>query len=318
MKIDRLISILVMLLRKERVQAKELAEMFDVSVRTILRDVEAINLAGIPIITYQGANGGIGIAEGYRLDKSVLTGDEMAAIITTLRGVSRTIHDNKHKVLMEKLKNTLSESQLKVLDTKVNQLVIDPSPWGESESLKEILSVIRKSIEEHKIIGFTYLDSTGNRSERRVEPYSLVLKSQKWYLYAWCICRQDFRLFKLTRIKELTVLDTVYKPREVLLEQLSWDNEWQKGDNVVSLELVFEKEMENIAFEWFGEDIIRHNDGRIMVKTLLPENNWIYGFILSFGTGIEVVGPPHIRTIIADIARGIYKKYSIEHDIQLS
>lgn len=98
MKLDRLISILVILLRKERVQAKELAEMFGVSVRTILRDVDAINLAGIPVVTYQGANGGIGIVEGYRLDKNVFTGYEMAAIITTLKGVARTIHDSRHEV----------------------------------------------------------------------------------------------------------------------------------------------------------------------------------------------------------------------------
>ncbi len=108
MKLDRLISILVILLRKERVQAKELAERFGVSVRTILRDVDAINLAGIPVVTFQGSNGGIGLAEGYRFDKSVLTFDDMAAIITTLKGVSGTLtHSNQHDILMEKLKGKI-------------------------------------------------------------------------------------------------------------------------------------------------------------------------------------------------------------------
>ena len=111
MKLDRLVSILVLLLRRERVQARELAEMFDVSVRTILRDVEAINLAGIPIVTYQGSNGGIGIAEGYRLGKSVLTEDDMSTIISTLSGIAGSIPDSRHGVLMEKLRNIISTSQ---------------------------------------------------------------------------------------------------------------------------------------------------------------------------------------------------------------
>jgi len=305
----------VILLRKERVQAKKLAEMFGVSVRTILRDVDAINLAGIPVVTYQGANGGIGIAEGYRLDRNVFTGYEMAAIITTLKGVAGTIHDNRHEVLMEKLKNTLSSSQLEILNSNVNQLVIDLSPWGGNNSHKKIVAEVRKAIENFKEIEFIYIDSTGKRTSRRVEPYSLVLKGQKWYLYAWCHLRQDFRLFKLSRIKELAVVDISYKPRELSPEQFPWESQWQRPESMVSLELVFEKEMESSVEEWFGGDIVKHEDGRIMVKALLPENNWIYGFLLSFGMGVEVVNPPHIRKILAEIAEGIYKKYSIEFEL---
>lgn len=128
MKIDRLVSILVILLRRKRIQAKELAQMFEVSVRTILRDVEALNLAGISIVTYQGANGGIGIAEGYRLDKSILTEDDMADIIATLKGAAKTLPDRRHEILMEKFKSILSSSQLEAVNSKANQLVIDHSP----------------------------------------------------------------------------------------------------------------------------------------------------------------------------------------------
>lgn len=309
MKLDRLVSILVVLLRKERVQARELAEMFEVSVRTILRDVEAINLAGIPIVTYQGAKGGIGIAEGFRLDRSVLTRDEIASVITLLKGMARTIPDKKSEVLMEKFKNTLSKSQLDTLDSKVNQVVIDLVPWGESQGLKENMAHIKKAIEDKREISFLYLDSEGNRTDRRVEPYSLVLKSQKWYMYGWCCTRQDFRLFKLSRIKDLFVLDKTFNPREVIMEDMPWDGEWAKPGNLVSLVLVFEKEMENIVFEWFGEDVVKCDDGRLMAKADLPENNWLYGFLLSFGAGVEVLNPPHIRQILKDTAYEIYKKY---------
>lgn len=311
MKLDRLISILVILLRKERVQAKELAEKFGVSVRTILRDVEAINLAGIPIVTHQGANGGIGIAEGYRLDRSVLNENEMAAIITTLKGVSRTMPDSGHEILVEKIKNTLPSPQLQTLNSKVNQLIIDLSPWGGNHFLKEMIAKIRKAIENLNELEFEYMNAAGRRTSRRVEPYSLILKGQKWYLYAWCHYRQDFRLFKLSRIKELLIVDTSYSPREASLDQLPWEQEWQKPENMISLELAFEKEMEGIIDEsWFGGEITRGQDGRLIVKTLLPENDWLYGFLLSFGAGVEVINPPHIRKILAQIAQEISKKHS--------
>ncbi|MDD2503721.1 MAG: YafY family protein [Clostridia bacterium] len=312
MKLDRLVSILVLLLRRERVQAKELAEMFEVSVRTILRDVEAINLAGIPIVTYQGANGGIGIAEGYRLDKSVLTEDDMSTIISTLSGIAGTMPDSRHEVLMEKLRNIIPSSQQEALNTKVKQFVIDFTPWGANALVKESVATIRKAIENHKEIEFIYMDSSGTRTSRSVEPYSLLLKAQKWYLYAWCHARQDFRLFKLSRMSGLKVTDRCYRPRELSMEQLAFDEPWNSTENMVSLELVFEKEMENVVLEWFGEETEKQEDGKIMAKMLVPENNWLYGFILSFGAGVEVVSPPHIRKIIAQIAMGIYKKYSID------
>lgn len=310
MKLDRLISILVILLRKERVQAKELAEMFEVSTRTILRDVDAINLAGIPIVTYQGINGGIGIAEGYRLDRSVLTNEEIAAIITTLKGMSKTLPNVKHEVLMEKLKNVLPVSQLETLNSKVNQLIIDLSPWGGNDDLKDKLVSIRQAIENTLIIEFSYIDLHGKKTVRKVEPYSLVLKAQKWYLYAWCCLRQDFRLFKMSRIKELLISDISYSPREVSVDQLPWEDQRGQTSEMITLELVFEKEMQNIVEEWFGEDSVKDQQGRLMVKSTMPENEWLYGFILSFGTTVEVVSPPHIRAIIGDISKGIHEKYS--------
>lgn len=310
MKLERLISILVILLRKERIRAKELAEMFDVSTRTILRDIDTINLAGIPIVTYQGTNGGIGIAEGYRLDRSVLTGEEMATIITALRGVATTVTDPKHEVLMEKFKNTLSAPQLEMLNSRANQFIIDMTPWGGNELLKEKIRALRQAIEESREVTFTYTDSNGTRTKRRIEPYSLVLKAQKWYLYAWCLDREAFRIFKLSRIKELQFSDRIFTRRDLSIDQLILENQWSNTDNMIELDLVFEKNMESIVCDWFGEEVIERNDGKLMVKAFLPENNWLYGFLLSFGTGVEVVNPAHLRSVLASLAKEIFEKYS--------
>lgn len=315
MKIDRLVAILVMLLRKERVQAKELAERFGVSVRTILRDVDAINLAGIPIVTYQGAGGGIGVAEGYRLDKSVLTGNEMAAVITALKGFDAALAGSSHEVLMEKLKNTLPAPQLAMLDTRLRQFVIDFSPWHDDTLEKERLAVIRQAIEAARMLAFTYLDSNGTKTDRKVEPYSLILKGNIWYVFAWCALRGSFRYFRLSRIRNLKDTGERYHPRDLPQEPIPRESEWAKPRNLVPLELKFSPQMESIVADWFGGDMQPCDDGWIMVRTAYPEENWLYSFLLSFGNELEVVSPSHIRTTLADISQKIYQRYAPEHDI---
>jgi len=312
MKLDRLVSIIVLLLRKGKVQAKELAQLFEVSVRTIYRDIEAINLAGIPIVTYQGSNGGISIAEGYRLDKSVLTEDEMSAVVSALKGISATIPDTRYDIIMEKIRNLIPEKQLDSIDSKIKQLIIDFFPWGSTKSLRESVSVIKKAIEHHNLIQFNYIDFNANKTFRIVEPYSLILKGQNWYLHAWCQMRQDFRLFKLSRMRELTVLEQKFEARETKDSLPNFDTDWKQSGRTVSLQLLFEKEVENVAFELFGDNLEKQSDGRLLLKTEMPDGYWLYGFILSFGTGVEVVSPPYLRQVIADLSKMIYKKYSSE------
>jgi predicted DNA-binding transcriptional regulator YafY len=308
LKIDRLVAILVLLLRKEKVQAKELAERFDVSVRTILRDVEALNLAGIPVVTYQGSGGGIGLAEGYRLDKSVLTGDEMAAVITALKGFDAAIDGSSHEILMEKLQNALPPSQLALLDTRLRQFVIDLSPWHDDTLEKERLAVIRQAIHAACMLDLSYLDTNGKRSDRKVEPYSLILKGNIWYLFAWCTLRGGFRYFRISRIRSLKETGERYQPRELPQHPAPDESEWTK--KLIPLELKFSPQMESIVADWFGGDMQTCADGWILVKTAYPEENWLYGFLLSFGAELEVVNPPHIRCILAEIAHKIVQKYS--------
>lgn len=312
MKLDRLISLLVVLLRRERAQARELAEMFEVSVRTIYRDIEAINLAGIPIVTYQGKGGGIGIAEGFRLDRSVLTADDMALLAALLKGMSAAYPGPRHEVLLEKIKNTLPEAQLELLNRRMKQLVVDLSPWGGQERQKEKITLLRQAIEAAQEIEFAYTDADGVRTDRRVEPYTLVRKGQAWYLYAWCLLRRDFRFFKLARMKDLKVTETVFARKDIDPEQLPLENEWYKEENLVELELVFIPELTELAEDWFGQAASRFDDGRTLVKISLPESNWLYGFILSFGTGVEVAGPPRIRAQVARTAAEIVRMYSTE------
>jgi len=156
--------------------------------------------------------------------------------------------------------------------------------------------------------------STATTNENVVRIFLTLINAdqlQSWYLFAWCLLRQDFRLFKLVRIKNIRLTDRVYQSREIpTAEQGYFENQWQETAKLVELDLLFDKNMENVVEECFGEEIMRQNDGKIMVKACLPENNWLYGYLLSFGSGMEVVKPPHIRSILAAIAEKIYKTYS--------
>jgi len=250
MKIDRLISIIVLLLRKEKVKAKQLAERYEVSVRTILRDVDAINQAGIPIVTYRGANGGIGIAEGFRIDKSVLNYDEMASVIALLNGIG-SLSIGQSDFLMEKMKCNLNQEQIESINRKSRQLVIDLSPWGRSKIVNDKLEHFRKAINESLEVIIKYADFSGISTERKIEPYTLILKGQNWYLHAYCRLRDAFRLFKVGRIKEFTLLDSTFTPRELPELLLPAEQEWHLSDEMVEIDMVFEDYMESILGEWF-------------------------------------------------------------------
>ena len=278
--------------------------------RTIYRDVESINLAGIPVVTYRGVNGGIALMEGYRLDRSVLSDDEMASLIAMLKGYAAAFADSGHTILLEKLKNILTPAQLQALNLKVSRLVIDPSPWGGADRIKERMAVIRKAITETSVLAFLYTDAAGRKTKRTVEPYSLLLKGHNWYLYAWCSARQNYRHFKLLRLKQPVLTGECFQPREVVLECLGGENDRHTAEPMVELELAFEAQLEPLLEEWLSEENMARHGEKIIVTITLPENDWLYGYLLSFGKGVEVLKPARIRRIVARQAKEIYAKYS--------
>ena len=313
MKLDRLVGILVILLGKERVSARELAERFGVSTRTILRDVEAINLAGIPIVTYQGEGGGISIAEGYRLDRSVLSGEDMSSILGMLKGIDGAVSSRKHEILIEKLKNSLTSPQREKLEANLNRLVIDFSPWRQNEAVKKKLALVNKAVADSLELEFSYVDMEGQATRRTVEPYSLILKTQVWYLYAWCRLREDFRYFRISRMSELSLSGVTFKQREMRPpQQRSGDGGWNKAGDMTVLELAFDREMESVVRDTFSEEIETLEDGRLLVRVALPESNWMYGYLLSFGSTLEVLSPEHVREGVSESAKAIVKKYNFE------
>ncbi len=313
MKLERLLSIIILLLNRRMVQAKELAERFEVSVRTIYRDIEAIHEAGIPIVTYQGTNGGIGLVEGYRLDRNVLTNDELADIVTALRSISTSYGNEQQLRLMEKINSIVPPSRSEEFEQMTSRVLIDYSPWDGNDKLQPKLQLLKEAVDRCTIAKFAYSNAEGEISHRAVEPHRLILKGRQWYLQAYCLMREQFRLFKLKRMKELEVdPETMFDRRELPAQESDSDSDQGPCEpaRVTEFVLRFRPESRYLAEEYFDiEDGQSGEDGSWLVRKAYPEDDWLYRFILGLGHHAEVLEPPHLREIIASRAEQVANKY---------
>lgn len=306
LKIDRLLSIIIYLLNHQKVKAQELADRFEVSLRTIYRDLDAIGQAGIPIVTFQGGAGGVAIMDGFKLDKSVLSRDEILSIITGLKGINSISSDMRTRLLIDKFSGISTESSS---ISAGQELVIDLSPWNKYDQLGIMIDEIKMAIHNRQNLDFLYITGQ-NITRRRVEPHVIVFKQSNWYLYAFCLLRQDFRLFKLKRIYELSLSDQIFTPREFSLDKINWDDEPQylQLEPVV---VVFDPVLKYAVRDIFGPDNYEIlDDGRIKVSFPGQGNDWLYGFLLSFGDKAEVLSPVEVRKSIKTMALNILAIYN--------
>lgn len=298
MKLDRLLSIVMILSNRRIVQAKELADLFDVSVRTIYRDIDAINLAGIPVVSYQGMGGGIGISDSFKIDKNVLSQDDILSILGALNGIKSTLGDSKLYGTIEKIKGLIPEHKAGEYKEKASQLLIDLSPWEGSDISSDRVKSIKKCIEECIVMSFEYSNSSGIVTRRDVEPLCLILKVNSWYLYAFCRERKDFRTFKLSRMRDIKISDEVFTKRDITLERLQWAAE---DENSIFHHIVlrFKPNLKILIEEKFGKENTALDEyGYVIVKIFYPVDNWLYSMILSYGEDVEVISPESLRDLI--------------------
>ncbi|HEX3028444.1 MAG TPA: YafY family protein [Clostridia bacterium] len=311
MKLDRLLAITILLINRRRITAKELADYFEVSVRTIHRDLEAINQAGIPVAAYQGVNGGFGILEGFKINKALLTTDEIFSIATALKGINSTIDDRKISDTLEKIKSLVPPGEIENFKEKSKQVIIDFSPWGTTKAYKENFKVIKNAISQSRVIKFKYRNSEGISSERVVEPVTTVFKGTAWYLYGYCRTKKDYRVFRLSRMKDFEITGEHFNSHELPVDSPPWENNWIRESGMVNLVLRFDPKVSERVYDFFYEDlIIRESDGSLTVRVSYPEDDWVYGTILSYGENVEVLEPQRIRDIIREKARKVFEKYN--------
>jgi predicted DNA-binding transcriptional regulator YafY len=300
MKIDRLIGILSILLQKETVTAPELAKRFEVSRRTINRDIDELTYAGIPIRTTQGVGGGISIAEGYKMDRTLLTSKDMQVILAGLRSLDSVSGSNYYSRLMEKIQAGSSE-----FISGRDSILIDLSSWY-GKTLAPKIETIQNAIENRQLLTFSYYGPKGE-SGRKIEPYYLVFKWSSWYVWGWCLTRRDFRLFKLNRMDKVNKSETFFACREVALPDLS-DEKVFSGE--IHLQALFAPEVKWRVIEEFGVgSYTEMKDGRILLEKEYTNMDQMISWILSFGDKVEVIEPKEVREQITNIAEKMRKVY---------
>ena len=298
MKIDRLIGILSILLQEEKTTAPELAERFEVSRRTINRDIEDLCKAGIPIKTAQGTGGGISIMDGYRMDRTILSSKDMQMILAGLRSLDSVSGSRYYSQLMEKIQTGSSE-----FISGRDSMLIDLSSWYKG-SLAPKIEVIQSAIENRRIIRFKYYAPSGE-SNRRVEPYYLVFRWSSWYVWGWCLERKDYRLFKLNRMDCVVETDRGFLRRDVPMPDLSNEKIFPGGIKVKAL---FTPNMKWRLVEEFGPNCFTETDDeRLLFSADYTDMENLVTWLMTFGAKVEVLEPEEVRDIIRRNAEEILK-----------
>lgn len=297
MKVDRLVSIIMTLLDKERISAQELADTFELSPRTIYRDIEAINMAGIPVRSIPGVGGGFEIMPEYKLDKKVFSTADLSVILMGLSSLSNVVRGDEFVNAFEKVKSFIPAEKAKDIEIKTNQICIDLSPWVGNRNIQPYLEIIKSALRDHKLLYFEYTAHHGNKTVRTVEPYQLVLKGSHWYFQGYCHIRNDYRLFKLSRMSNLQMKQKTFIPRDYQKPILDFEEMAETKQIEVKIRIhksVLDRALEYCTYDHF----VRDGDEYYIANFPFIQNDYYYDILLGFGDKCECLEPSHVRTEI--------------------
>ena len=294
---NRLFEIIYILMQKKKITAKELADRFEVSTRTIYRDIEILSRANIPIYATKGKDGGIELLDEYVLNKTILYEEEQNEILFALQGIKKVVGKEEKDIL---------EKMSMLFNKKINNWIrIDFSTWDKDNAQEDRFDIIKNSILNKNKIEFIYYNSNGDKLKRTVEPLQIWFKDKSWYLISYCELKKDYRIFKIARIKEIKMLEEHFErelPKEKKEEKYDFKN--------ISLKLEISKEMAYRVYDEFeSEEISKNKKGDFIIKVEYPEGEWVYGFILSFGEYIKVLSPDKVKRIVKTKLEKTLKNY---------
>ena len=296
MKINRLFEIVYLLLEKRAMTAKELAEHFEISTRTVYRDIDILSSSGIPIYFQSGKSGGIKLMDNYIINKSLFSKKEQNEILYALQSLKAANYSGNDKTLSK-----LSAIFNKKVDSWIK---IDFSRYGCDDST--LFENIKEAILTRQTIKFTYYNTKGENSDRTVDPLNLWFKEKAWYLFAYCHEKNDIRQFKITRIKNLTLTDKYF---EKTIEDFKINNS-KNPIKYVKITVEIDKSQAYRVYDEFSEkNINKLENGNFEVIMENPENEWIYGYLLSFGEYLKVKKPERIKMILLEKIKQMRKNY---------
>ena len=301
MKLDRLLGILTILLQKDRVTAPELAEKFEVSRRTIGRDIDAMCRAGIPVVAHQGSGGGISIAEGFKLDKSVLSADELSGIIAALKGIGSVSEQSNIERVLDKL-----HANTDAVVSMCEPVIIDLASHDRGQ-LTDKIELIKRAVLYGQIIEFDYFYEKGE-SHRHIEPYFVIFQWTAWYVFGFCLERSDFRLFKLQRLWNLRLCDERFVPREIPTEKRDF-KAWFKEDKENKLVALFNTLEKYRLIETYGPNCYEETAEGLRFEIKFTKRDYILAWLLGFDGKVKVIDPEYIVENLKTAAENILSRY---------
>ena len=307
-KIDRLIAIIMTLLEREKVSAKDLAKMFEVSIRTIYRDLESINQAGIPILTTSGPGGGVEILKTYKVEKRLFSTSDITTLLMGLGSIQSTIPSDEIVGTLAKVKGMIPPEKQKELNFRANQIKIDTTPWLHAGGLSDTIETIRIAMEQQSLLRFDYSDLRNQKSSRTVEPYRLLLKGEDWYIQGYCLIRNDSRTFKLLRMQNICMMEQTFEIRDFPVERL--DRVLFKDKRLVPAKLRIHEEIRDIIVARFGEDSLTPDGKEYYIADVhLPIDDLACRYLLGLGNKCVCLEPEAIRENMRKLSKEIYCFY---------
>ena len=298
LKINRLLEIVIILLNRETVTAKEFANRFGVSVRTIYRDIDVLSSAGVPVYTTTGNRGGISLLEDYTLNKTLLSKSESNGLILALKAMEATSYPEA-EALLEKIssifKSNIAHDWIEVYFDSWSSKVNEDNKFGK----------IRDAIINNLVVTFDYINSNGVKTTRSAEPAKLIFTASTWYLIAYCYQRNEYRMFRLSRIKNVRLSGRHFSKRTLTAPEKPVES-----TPLIELKMRCDEKVLNRLYDTFDEQFINKNhDGSYNLTVQIPAGEWVYGYVLSLGNYAEVLAPQNLREEIRKRAQEVLQKY---------
>jgi predicted DNA-binding transcriptional regulator YafY len=302
MKAERLLAMLTILLNRKKISASSLARELEVSVRTIYRDAEALAEAGIPVFATSGRDGGFELVEGFKVDSQLLETGEIGRILAGLEGLAAVVPGQELSSTIEKFRLIGKKTEGTGVRVPENHIFIELTP---SRREKKLIEAIEESINKRTAIRIRYADGAGNETLRVVEPEALVFIWSSWYAWGWCALRGDFRLFKVSRVLGAETAALARTGPKADLAARPWAREWETKPSERILFAAGRVALPRLGEFFDSSEISETNDGRVLVDSFFPLDEWVLSFVMSLPGAIEILKPESFREAVADRARNL-------------
>lgn len=294
MKVERLIAIIMLLLERETIATSELSKILEVSRRTIFRDIDALNIAGMPIMVTRGATGGVSLMKSYKVDKKLFTPKDIQSLMTSLQSYNQLLENKEITNTLAKLQSMTEKNDLLKQNISYQKFSVDLELNEGNRSLQSLLKIIETAMNERRYLLFNYIDKNGEGTTRKVEPYKVVFKESKWYLQAFSVERNDYRIFKFARMSEIQLAQETFTPRDFV--SLPMDGSGWITKEVVPVIIRIDKSLKDKVIERFGEENIIDIEGnKYIAKYPIADNEEGYNILLKFGRKCELIDPLSVR-----------------------